>query len=149
MIQVIHQTVAVDFEVLHFNKNDEYRPKLIEFLLNRLNHINTAYSERELKINTLYEPPLPNENGYVREFKSFRNIFEAQHSASTFMHDTDINPKASHPIWQSNDNFFDYHIRNIPTAEVYIVAIWKAIIIMDEKNYNEFINKKHPEMWCI
>lgn len=153
MIQLIHQTVVIDFEVLHFDKTDDYRPKLIEFLLNRLNHIKTEYGERELTFNTLYESPLPNENGYVREYKSFRNIFEAQHSASTFMNDANLNPKASHPIWQSNDNFIDYHICNTPNnnvyGNVYIVAIWKAIIIMDEKNYNEFINKKHPEMWCI
>ena len=149
MIQLIHQTVVADFEVLHFDKNDDYRPKMIEFLLNRLNHINTASSPRELTFNTLYESPSPNENGYVGEYKSFRNIFEAQHSASTFMIEANINPKSSRSIWNSNDNFIDYNIHNIPTNDVYIVAIWKAIIIMDEKNYNEFINKKHPEMWCI
>ena len=144
MIQLIHQTVVIDLEVLHFNKNDEYRPKLIEFLVNRLNHIDTTYAERELTFNTLFESPPPNESGYVRDYKSFRNIFEAQHSASTFMDFARINS-----IRELNDNFIDYNIRNVPTAEVYIVAIWKAIIVMDEKNYNEFINKKHLEMWCI
>ena len=149
MIQLIRQTVEVDLEVLHFNKNDNYRPKLVEFLLNRLKHINTAYGERELAFNVLYESPQPNEYRYVREFKTFRNVFEAQHSASTFMNDTNINPEVPHSIWESNDNFIDYNIHNVLSYVVYIVAIWKAIIIMDEKNFNEFINKKHPEMWCI
>jgi len=150
MIDLIHQTVVVDLEVLHFNKkDDDYRSQLIVFLVDRLNHITNTYGEHELTFNTLFESPPPTENGYVRDYKSFRNIFEAQHSASTFMDASRINPEASHPIWESNDNFIDYNIRNVPTDDVYIVAVWKAIIVMDKKNYDEFVNKKHPEMWCI
>lgn len=127
------QTILYD--VLYFDKHEDYKSRLIKFITDKLNKV----SSHELMLSTLFETPKNSE----KDFKSFRNIMEAQHSGVSFINDHILYTMFSHP-----DNFFSYYIdKIISTDKIFIVSFWKAIILMDEQNFNDFKSEDNKDKY--
>ena len=78
-------------------------------------------------------------NDDILEYKSFRNIIEAQYSGVAFLNETIFNK-----MQKREDSFFPYYInKTIVTDKIFIVSICKAMILMDEKNFNEFSSNEN------
>ena len=126
MIEEQQWVHSIKYDVLSFDKHEDYMDKLFEFIKRKLKES----SNHELTLNTLFEGP----DGATLEYKSFRNIFESQHTGIGFLNDSILNR-----ILKREDSFFPYFInKKIITDKIYIVSIYKALILMDEKNFNEF-----------
>lgn len=126
--QCVH---SIKYDVLSFDKHEDYMDKLFEFIKRKLE----KSPNHELTLNTLFERP----DGATLEYKSFRNIFESQHTGISFLDNNILNK-----IQKREDSFFPYFInKKIITDKIFIVSICKALILMDEKNFNEFSSNKN------
>ena len=126
MIEEQQWVHSIKYDVLSFDKHDDYMDKLFEFIKRKLE----KSSDHTLTLNTLFEKP----DGTELEYKSFRNIIEAQYSGIAFLNEVVFNK-----IQKREDSFFPYYInKKIVTNKIFIISIYKALILMDEKNFNEF-----------
>ena len=46
-------------------------------------------------------------------------------------------------IFKHENNYIDYHVKNISSDNVYFISYLSAIIIMDEYTYNKFVKRRN------
>ena len=131
MIEEQQWVHSIKYDVLSFDKHEDYVDKLFEFIKRKLE----KSPDHTLTLNTLFEKPVDD----ILEYKSFRNIIEAQYSGVAFLNETIFNK-----MQKREDSFFPYYInKTIVTDKIFIVSICKAMILMDEKNFNEFSSNEN------
>lgn len=131
MIEEQQWVHSIKCDVLSFDKHEDYVDKLFEFIKRKLKESPNS----ELILSTLFEKSDDSE----LEYKSFRNIIEAQYSGVAFLNESILNK-----IQKREDSFFPYYInKKIATDKIFIVSIYKALILMDEKNFNEFSSNEN------
>jgi hypothetical protein len=140
MISILKPNISVKIEVFSFNKKeDDYKDELIKFLLDKFQYVfeSSLKSVTSLIFNTLYE----SNNECMSKTYNGGGILQTL-IIGTPIKDYGLIKESDRCIFKHEDNYIDYHIKNILSDNVYFISYLSAIIIMDEENYNKFVKRR-------